>query len=433
MEIRVVRDYILEYMKKSTPPLVERTLKIAVADRIVTIYGPRRAGKTYYFYQLIKDKKEKSLYLNFEDTRLIDINFKELRELIRTYRELKGEEPEYVFFDEIQNIPKWESAIREILDTRKYKIYVTGSSSKLLSKEIASSLRGRAFSYLLLPFSFSEYLRATKIAVTLLSRDEEAELRSRLNEYLEYGGFPEVVLNEEKDRILKEYYDLLLFRDVIERHNLRSVSLAKFLLSFFVQNFAKEITINKIANFFHSQGKKFGKNTLYDYVDKLLDSVAIFFVPRYSGKIYVRSSWPKKIYLCDLGFARISKFSKDTGRLMENCVFLELLRKVTLKPLLEIYYYKNSRGKEVDFIVKEGQEVKELIQVCFDIDQPDVRDRELRALFSASRELGCEKLIVINWNYEGKEDFSAPGEKKEVIFIPLWKWLLRERNVQQCN
>jgi predicted AAA+ superfamily ATPase len=422
MEISLIRDYLIEYSKKKFPWFLERELKISQTKRkIISIIGPRRAGKTYYFYQLIKRDQKNSLYLNFEDSRLIDISFKDIRDLIRIYQEITGFWPKYLFFDEIQNIKKWEIALREILDTQKYQIFITGSSSKLLSKEIASSLRGRTLTYFLFPFSFSEYLKAKRVSFgEYLSKDEQAKIKRFLREYLEWGGFPEVVLEKEKEKILKEFYDLILFRDIVERHNLKNISLAKFLLSYFVQNFTKEISINKILNFFKSQGKKFGKNTLYDYVDKIQDSVSIFFLNRYSEKIYLRESWPKKIYLCDNGISRIVRFSPDFGKLMENLVFINLLRKTNLYPLIEIYYFKSLNGEEVDFVIKEKQKIRELIQVCYNLDDFETKIREFKSLEKASQELKCNRLLIITWDLEGQEKFK----NKTIKFLPLWKWLI---------
>lgn len=197
-------------------------------------------------------------------------------------------------------------------------------------------------------------MKAKNVAVPEpLTMDTAAKIKAHLRNYLEYGGFPEVVLEEtEKARILKEYSEMILFRDIIERHNLKNMSLARFLLSFFLQNFSREFSINKISKSLGLKG--FSKNTLYSYVDKVQDSVAIFFLNRYSLKVHQRESWPKKAYLCDTGLARIAKFSEDIGKLMENVVFLELMRKTNERPMMEIYYWRSSQKGEVDFILKEG-------------------------------------------------------------------------------
>jgi len=367
---------------------------------------------------MLEDGKAKKLYVNFEDTRLIDIGFKEIKETVRVYRELSGQEPECLFFDEIQNIDRWEIALRELLDKNKYKILVTGSSSKLLSREIATSLRGRTLTYMLLPFSFSEYLKAKEIPFNSLTKDEEPVMRENLEEYLNYGGFPEVVLEEEKERILKEFFDQILFRDIVERHQLRNINMARFLLTWFAQNFAREISINKIMHFFASQGRKFGKNTLYDYVDKIEDSISVFFLKRYSETIYNRETWPKKTYLCDTGISRVARFQRDTGRLMENAVFLHLLRNTNLNPLEEIYYYVSSVG-EVDFVVKDGQKIKQIIQVCYDTDDLLTKEREVKSLLKSAEVFNCRNLLVVTWNYRGTEEHN----KKTVQFIPLWEYL----------
>ncbi|MEM2768207.1 MAG: DUF4143 domain-containing protein [Candidatus Bathyarchaeia archaeon] len=196
-----------------------------------------------------------------------------------------------------------------------------------------------------------------------LTMDAAARIKSYLRDYLEYGSFPEVVLEgTEKERILKEYSEMILFRDIVERHSLKNIGLARFLLSFFLQNFSREFSVNRVLK--TSELKGFGKNTLYNYVDKVQDSTAIFFLNRYSLKAYQRESWPKKAYLCDTGLARVARFSEDMGKLMENAVFLELMRAANESPILEIYYWRHDH-KEVDFILKEGASVKELIQVTY--------------------------------------------------------------------
>ncbi len=230
-----------------------------------------------------------------------------------------------------------------------------------------------------------------------------------------------MVLEKEKERILKEFFELILFKDIVERHNLKNISLAKFLLSFLTQNFSKEISVNKILNFFKSQGKKFGKNTLYDYMEKIQDSVAVFFLSRFSKKIYIRESWPKKIYLSDTGLSKIVRFSPDFGKLMENAIFLEFLREQNKHPLKEIYYLKTSEKKEIDFLIKEGIKIKELVQSSYQIEDFEIKKRETKNLIKASKYLKCNNLKIITWDKEGEEKI----EGRNIKFIPLWKWLLK--------
>jgi hypothetical protein len=420
MQPSLVKDYIVEWVKKETAKGINRELEVPRRkDKVISVIGPRRAGKTYYFYQLLGEEKENSLYLNFEDTRLMDVNFKEIRDLIRVYMEVAGKVPSNLFFDEVQNVKSWEIAVRELLDLQRYNMFATGSSSKLLSREIATQLRGRTFSYLLLPFSFREFLKAKNVITEFLTMDDAAKIRSLLRDYLEFGGFPEVAFEEtEKERILKECFEMTLFRDIVERHKLKNISLARFLLSFFLQNFSKEFSINKIVKSLKSQ--KFGKNTLYSYVDKIQDSVVLFVLNRFSPKVYQRESWPKKIYLCDTGLTKVVRFSEDIGKLMENCVFLELLRLTNKKPLLEIYYWKNHQQAEVDFVLKEGTKIEQLIQVTYASGKDEIEEREVKSLLKASKEIKCKDLSVITWNYED----AVKINNRIVKFIPLWKWLL---------
>jgi predicted AAA+ superfamily ATPase len=422
MQHALVRDYIVEWMKREIVKGVSRELEVPRRkDRVISVIGPRRAGKTYYFYQLMGEDRANSLYLNFEDTRLMDVTFKDIRDLIRIYIEAAGKAPRNIFFDEVQNVKNWELAIRELLDLQHYNMFVTGSSSKLLSREIATQLRGRTFFYLLLPFSFREFLRAKNVFTEKMTMDEAAKIRGYLKEYLEFGGFPEVVFEEaEKERILKEYFEMILFRDIVERHKLKNISLARFLLSFLLQNFSKEISVNKILKSLSSQ--RFGKNTLYSYIDKIQDSVALFVLNRFSLRVYQRESWPKKIYLCDTGLTKVVRFSEDIGKLMENCVFLELLRLTNKKPMLEIYYWKNHEGAEVDFLLKEGVEIKELIQVTYASGRDEIDEREVKSLLKASKETGCKNLRIITWNYEGIDKI----DNRTIKFTPLWRWLIAE-------
>lgn len=325
IEKNSIVDFLKEY-EKFSPTIIKRELEVPLnASFIVSIIGPRRAGKTYYLFQ-IKNLKPNSLYLNFEDSRLIGVEFKDIREIIRLFEEIYGVKPTYLLLDEIQNVENWEIIIREIHDLKLYKIIITGSSSKLLSKEISTKLRGRTLSYILFPFSFREFLNAKEFSLEkFLSKEKEVEVKRNLREYIEFGGFPEVVLNSNvRTNIIKQYYDLILFKDFIERHEIRNIGFSKFLLNFILQNFSKEISVKGIYDKAKSMNLKISKDTTYSYLDKLNDTLIFFFLERYSKKVHVRESWPKKIYVVDNGLTKNIRFSQDYGKLMENCVFLEL-------------------------------------------------------------------------------------------------------------
>jgi len=427
METQRIRGYIEDWYGKELPLLLPRELKTAqIEGKVTCIVGPRRAGKTYYFFQLMKPVKEVSLYLDFEDSALLTVKFDEVQEIANLFTEITGKEPKYIFLDEIQNLDKWETAVRTLLDRTPYNIFVTGSSSKLLSREIATQLRGRSLTYVLLPFSFSEFLNAKNVELkNVFTQVEQARIKNYLRDYLELGGFPEVVLKEDlREKILKEYFDTIFFRDFVERHELKSLGIARFIFSFVFQNFASEISVNKIVNYLKSEGKKFGKNTIYSYVEKLQDTQAVFFVNRISGKIYVKESWPRKAYICDSGISTIFRFSEDIGKLMENAVFLELKRKQNENPLLEIYYYRDYQQREVDFVLKRGLAVEQLIQVTYASDRAGIGKREAEALLKVSSEFKCKNLTIITWDYEGELALTVENKHKQINCIPLWKWLI---------
>jgi predicted AAA+ superfamily ATPase len=372
----------------------------------------------------MKPVKGVSLYLDFEDSSLLTVKFDEVLEIVNLFAEITGREPENIFLDEIQNMDNWETAVRTLLDRTQYNIFVTGSSSKLLSREIATQLRGRSLTYVLLPFSFSEFLNAKKVELkNVFTKIEKAKIKKWLREYLELGGFPEIVLKEEREKILKEYFDTIFFRDFVERHELKSLDIARFIFSFVFQNFSSEISVNKIVNFLKSEGKKFGKNTVYSYIEKLQDTQAVFFVNMISGTVYVKESWPRKVYICDPGISTLFRFSDDTGRLMENAVFLELKRMQNERPILDIYYYRDYQQREVDFVLKEELAVKQLIQVTYAADRTEIGKREVEALLKVSSEFECKNLCIITGDYESE----LKVKDKTIMCIPLWKWLIRKQ------
>ena len=416
MDRKQITEYLLREKRRDTSKIIERELKVKpIKGKVISIIGPRRSGKTYFLYKL-RERFKNFLHLNFEEPILRNIETNEIYNIIALHQEMFGKKPKTLFLDEIQNLNEWPSIVRSLLDREEFDIFITGSSSKLLSREIATQLRGRTISYVLLPFSFREFLKVKNISPKkYMLLEEEAKIKRMLKEFMDYGSFPEVVLKTEKERILREYFNTILYTDFVERFGLRNIELAKCLFEFFFQNFSKEFSIRKFLNMF-----KGGKNTIYEYVEKLPETFTVFFVEKYSKSVYLRKSWPKKAYVCDLGISKILGFSEDIGKKMENTVFLELLRGVNDNPLRMIYFYKSKEGYEVDFVVKDGANVKELIQVTYACARDEIEKREVRALLKASGELGCKNLTVITWDYEDEEMFKG----KKIQFTPLWKWLL---------
>ena len=422
MDVIMVRDYLSIYLERSMPKLLERDISLrTVPSKATTIIGPRRAGKTSIMLEEIaKHDRHETVYLDFEDISLKGISATDaLRVITEIFTEVSGKKARFILLDEVQNVADWQTLIRTLLD-RGYTVYATGSSSKLLSKEIATQLRGRSASHLLLPFSFAEFLRARGIEKTgYYQLDKIGKLKNLLEEYMISGGFPEIVLGMgEKDKLLAEYKDLIFLKDFVERQNARSIEVARHIFNFVTQGFASEMSVRKVLGSLKSNGVPFGRNTVYDYVEKLQDTMIFFFLGRYSTKASLRSGWPKKVYLADNGLAW--RLPMDRGRLMENLVFLHLKRIQSAEPSTELYYYRDSRNYEVDFVVKNGTEVKELLQVTYASGSEDVKDSEIASLAKIGEKLRCRKLTIITWDYENRSD----KDNLTIHLIPLWKWLL---------
>ncbi|MBC2697346.1 MAG: ATP-binding protein [ANME-2 cluster archaeon] len=403
----------------------QRDTQIYFSGKINTIIGSRRAGKTYFMYQIINqlksENKDKIIYINFEDERLFPIKKEELDLILDAYYELypdNKDEKLYIFFDEIQEVPFWETFLRRLYDQENVEICVTGSSSKLLSKEIATGLRGRTLTYRIFPYSFKEFLNVK--GLTLQRNFEYTPLRHKIKnlliEYIEFGGFPEIVDKDNtlKTKILQEYFDLIFYKDLVDRYQIRSFATVKEMLLYLVNNFSSYFSTNKYYNNLKSQGKKISKNTLFTYLACAADINFIFIVPKY-GKLKEQFANPKKVYVIDTGLinAISFKFSQNIGRLYENVVLIELKRRDK-----DVYYWKNKY--ECDFLTTQGREVEEAIQVCYELTDEN-KDREINGLIEAVDEFKLNDGLIITGDLEGEE---IKGGKK-IVYKPLWKWLLK--------
>ncbi len=417
------RELVFEFyerLEKKREEIKERDLKITPKKEFaIAIVGPRRAGKTFLLLDMFFKNLDKTVYFDFEHAAFADVTHKDVFEIIS----LVNSRAEVVMLDEVQVVEDWNRLVRSLIDSG-YKTIISGSSSKLMSREIATQLRGRSINYILLPLSFGEFLKFKNFSYERISITRKAEIIRLLEEYLLWGGYPGAVTRKDRDEILKSYYTTILYKDFVERFKLKSIDVARFIFEFCFQNFSKEVSIRKIAGFVNSKIGGNVKNVVYDYVDKLPETMSVFFVERYNRSVYSRKSWPKKIYVCDLGLSTVLGFSEDTGKRMENAVFLELLRKTNKNALIEIFYFKDTQGHEVDFVVNDGTHVKELIQVTYASAFDEIDHREIRGLLKAGELLRCKELKVITWDYEDEREISWFGRKGKIKFVPLWKWLL---------
>lgn len=407
----------------------ERTVKFWTNKNfIISIIGPRRAGKTYSLYDFIKNKRrlrdESYLFINFEDEGITDLKKEEILKSVFYHQELYGKEPEFIFFDEVQVFKGWERIVYTLYERKKYNIFITGSSSKLLSKEIATQLRGRSISALIFPLSFDEVVRLKGLSRgKILTSSEESKLKHELLNYLTRGGFPDIVFNEiEPKKFFKEYVDLVIFKDIVERFGIRNVFVIRYLITAILSSFSKEFSINKNYEILKERGVNLSRKTLYSYSQLFQDAFFCFYLSKFDPSLKKSFLSIKKVYLNDTGLVSLLSMGEETGKLMENVVFLELKRKQNEDPLLEIYYWKDYSGREIDFVVKEGLRVKQLIQVTYASGKDEIEKREIASLIKASKELKCRNLLVITWDYEAEEKYK----NKKIKFVPLWKWLLGE-------
>jgi len=422
--IRVIKDF----QESELPKLVKRDLKIEAnlpIKRAISIIGPRRAGKTFFMFQVIGEllrnniDKSRILYVNLESDLLIGCTIEDLRNMLNIFYEIYPENKKqkiYLFLDEVQNVPYWERFVRSVVDSERIQVYVSGSSSKLLSMEVATSLRGRTLPYYIYPFNFKEFLRAKGFeAEKYLSSSKKAMLLNLLQKYM-MGSYPEVVLFEkEREKILKEIFEVTIYRDIIERFKVKNIRVLRLMVKSLVSS--TYFSIHKFYNYIKSLEMKVSKNTLYNYVEYFSDSLVLYTLRKYSRSYKEVEQTIPKIYLVDNGLLIVNGV-ESTSRLMENLFFSELLKK-GLTPNENLFYF-SSNNKEVDFVIKSGGKVKQLIQVCYNIEDFDTKEREISALVKASEELDCNDLTVITWDYEGVEKHDG----RRIKFLPLWKWLL---------
>ena len=393
---------------------VRREIQLPAPDKhiIKVIIGPRRAGKSFFTIHELK-KEGNYGYVNFDDEALVKVE--DYNDIIEALQSLY-QKTDILFLDEIQNLTGWELFVNR-LQRQGYNLVITGSNSRLLSRELATHLTGRYLSAIVFPFSFKEYLSYYYPADTTTS-----EIKTKLNEYLQSGGFPEPLV---KDLDIKQYlsilHDSIIYKDIIKRHKIRASKGIEELSRYLLSNPGTLVTFRNLAKIC----KVKSEHTTAKYLGFLEEAFLVFQVNAFSFKVSSQAKAPKKVYALDTGLVNSVgfRFFDSLGVLYENLVAIELKRR-ELNGELEFYYYKTQQDYEVDFVVKKGLEVSQLVQVSYAINDEKTKSRETRALLSASKELKCRKLIVITDDYDGEETAEWYGIKETITFIPLWKWLL---------
>lgn len=415
MTKELIKQIILEYQELIAKiELVNRDISVEEKGNYVFV-GARRSGKTFTMFQIIKDllansfSSEQILYINFEDERLIELKVEGLALIIDSYKELFDKTP-VLFLDEIQVIDGWEKFVRRLADTG-YQLYVTGSNAKMLSKEIATTLGGRFLIREVFPFSFKEFLKANLLIPekNWEYSSQRFEIRRLFDSYFRFGGFPELIRFQNKRIWLENLYKKIFYGDLIARYKIRNDFALKLTIKKLVESIHDEISFNRIKNIIQLTGIKVGTATVIDYISFLEESYLVFGLENYLAKISEKAS-RKKYYFVDNGIISLFLNSPET-------ILLENLVACKLKQLYgsQLYYVKAQT--EVDFYIPSK---KTLIQVAYNIQNPETEKREADSLIKILPLLEADKLMIITLDQEKILEYG--GYKIEIV--PVWKWLL---------
>lgn len=425
---RILQRLIEEFHERELPHPTPRDREaVTLRGKATTIVGMRRVGKTWFCFQRIRElldqglPKERVLYINFEDERLLPFEASDFQLILDTYYRMFPsfkDETCFLFLDEIQRIEGWEMFVRRVLDTENLQVWLTGSSSKLLGSEIATSLRGRSIQTEIFPLTFREFTRFHGLSLGSTPRfgsKTTASLQHLAGRYLEIGGFPEVQFIEDQNirhQILRNYIDVVILRDVVERYAVSNVTALRALMRHVMSAPSTRFSVNKFYNSLRSRGVRCAKNDLYAFVDYLSDAYLIHAVPLHSRSEKARQVNPKKIYVIDTGLLNAMSFQMtgDQGALLENLVHSQL-RSAGLRP----EYFLTRSGAEIDFVIPGDGPV--LIQSCWSLADEATLERERRALIQAMDELRAKTGTIVTWLGE-----ADAGEGVEVV--PIWKWLV---------
>ena len=402
-------------------------IEVAAASKeIIVIQGIRRSGKStiarQYIQKIINKKTnpKKTLIVNFEDPRLRNLSLDLMNKIYAVYCEDVSEEGgNYIVLDEIQNIDGWEKFARYLYEIKKENVFITGSSSKLLSGEYATVLAGRHLGFNIFPLSFREFLMFNGFETLdkLQIAGKKNKIKKLFGGYMENGGFPKIVLtslDQNKKDIAKSYFDSIIIKDIINRHNISEKQILEELAKYYLSGISSLQSFNRLKDVFNVS-----LDTIQRFSYYLEEVYLLYFVKMFDYSVKKQILNPKKVYCIDTGLrnAVCFKFRENLGQLYENMVFIELKRRGK-----EIYYWKDSKQKECDFVIKEGLKITEAIQVCYNTENPDTKKREINGLLAAMNEFDLNSGLIITEDFEDRQRIDG----KSIRFIPLWKWLIED-------
>ena len=430
--IEVLKEIVLDSQELALVTGVPRRSSVSVLPgKATACVGVRRCGKSTFLFQLMQKlvdagvPRQNLLYLNFFDDRLHGLQQRDpgliLEAYFSLYPEKKNTETVYCFFDEIQVLQGWEGFVDRLMRTEKSEVYLTGSSAQMLSREIATQMRGRALSWEMFPFSFREFLDFKQIEHEgEFSSKKRLTIQKAFEEFWQSGGFPEVLGLDRRMRIKvhQEYWQAMLFRDLVERHDIAHPKAVTDLAHWLVDNAASLYSINKLTGYLHSLGHKVPKSAVSDFLQWFEDAYIFFTVRMFDASLARANTNPKKIYCIDhaLVTSVSSGILTNSGHLLENLVFTALRRRTS-----EIFYHKTRSDREVDFITGRRDGEQMLVQVCESLSSPKTRTREIVALTEAMEELSIPGATIVTRS----EAERIEVQSGVIDVMPAWRFLLQ--------
>ena len=400
----------------------------------LSLLGIRRAGKSsiihLYLQQLFSDKNlitKNSLFINLEDPRFTrQLTAQDLHQLFEIYLQNLNPTDPIIILDEVQNVEGWERFVRYLLEAKNLRVIVTGSSSKLLDQELATVLTGRHIDIEVFPLMLREILEFESIpydSAVQVTKNKIA-IKRAFDCYFQWGGFPEIYLSESIERkreLLFRYFDDIIFKDLVKRFNIQEVHKLEQLANILITNIATLQSFNRLKTQIG-----ISLDTVERFVRYFEIARMFFFLKKYEYSIGEQIRSVHKVYLIDNGFytAKGFRFSENVGRLAENLVAIELFKRRLILPNIELYYWRDYQQREVDFVVKMGTDVHQLIQVCWNISKPRTLKREVNNLLRASQELNCNDLLIVTEDVNDQQEYTINSGTRKIRFVPLWKFLL---------
>ena len=406
---RKERDELMSrpYLTRRSNKNVDLLLK---SHLIKLITGPRRVGKSTQALLMLRNKN--FAYLNFDSQPLLDAWDADL-----VMRMLDDVYPgyEYLLLDEVQNLDSWDLWVSELFRQGK-NLVITGSNAKMLSSEMATALTGKYLKVEMLPFSLEEFFDWNKLDLHGLRPEQQADASALMDDYMRNGGYPEVVASRQLTRsYLDTLFDSIVWKDVAKRHNVRNITNLNDLALYLVSNFCNPVSANDLTEELGFSSV----NTTKKYMDYLHEPYLFYYLPRYNNKLKLMKKAPRKVYVVDNGFVAAKAFalSDNLGHLLENQVFVELMRRGydTDKTM---FYYRSRNDKEVDFVLRNGTHINQLVQVCYDMSSPKTENREIDSLTECAAELNCSNLVIVTNN----EERTIEKDGYRIDVVPVSKW-----------